>query len=152
MAYLVPRKTPSKLTPISQRHSSSNVFSMFFHNITPALLTRISSLPNRSTVVRMTSPQSASRVTSCFTKIASPPPLFISSATFLPFTSWVSLIVTFAPSLAIERAMALPMAPPAPVTIATLPRTRFITSSYRRFEKIEFESFGPKRVGRLQKT
>src|SRR5712692_3237225 len=101
--------------------SSSLVSSTDFVNMTPALLTRMSTRPKRSTVARTSSLTSPDDDTSARTESASPPPFLMEST-----TAWASrslptqLTVTFAPSAAKRSAMALPMPRDEPVTIPTL--------------------------------
>ena len=86
----------------------------------PALLTRISSFPNRSTVAAIALRQDSSLATSRWTKIASPPDLQISRATSRPNSSRKSPRTTFAPSWAKIRPSAAPIPRAPPLINATL--------------------------------
>src|SRR5216117_2872495 len=99
-ACFIPRKTPLAFT--SMRVSQAAELSVSGSNVPlmPALLTRTWSLPKLTTVVAMASRQSASRVTSSFTKHACAPVLAMSAATWDPSASRRSPTTTFAPSLA----------------------------------------------------
>ena len=88
---------------------------------TPALLCRMSSRPNASTVSAINRLTSSTSETSARTNAASPPAARIAAATAVPVSSLMSETTTRAPSSAIFVAVALPIPWPAPVTIATLP-------------------------------
>src|SRR5437867_2972926 len=120
-ACFIPRKTPLAFT--SMRVSQAAELSVSGSNVPlmPALLTRTWSLPKLTTVVAMASRQSASRVTSSFTKHACAPVLAMSAATWDPSASRRSPTTTFAPSLAkiVASLRPIPLAPP--VMSATFP-------------------------------
>src|SRR5882762_8651459 len=85
----------------------------------PALLTRMSMLPNAATAVAMQAPTCVSSVTSMATPMALPVPPSSDAATSAP--AWLrSPMTTLAPSRAKVRAISLPMPLAAPVTTATL--------------------------------
>src|SRR5262245_10808022 len=117
----MPRKTPLAFTfrSLSQADglsvSGSNV------PLIPALLTRMSSLPNADTVVLTAASQSGSLVTSSFTNRAWPPAATIFSTTCRASNSRTSATTTWAPSRAkiVASLCPIPLAPP--VTIATFP-------------------------------
>ena len=67
MAYLVPRKTPVALTSIMRRQPSVSIGSDTEVLLSPALFTRVSSLPKRDTAACTTWRQSSSLVTSVCT-------------------------------------------------------------------------------------
>ena len=131
MAALVPRKTPLPLTSMMRSHSSSVQSSTMPLPTMPALLTRMSSLPNLETAVATASRQSASLVTSSRTKTQSPPASLISASVRRPSSSRISPMTTFAPSRASILASAAPMPLAPPLTSATLPSTRGIVPLQR---------------------
>src|SRR5829696_2422650 len=102
-------------------HWSERLLPTVESNMTPALLTRMSMLPNSSTALRTRSWACCSSVTSHSTAIASPP----SRDTLSTSSSRRSLrrapATTVAPSVASARTVASPMPLEAPVTTATLP-------------------------------
>src|SRR3989442_3558116 len=120
-ACFIPRKTPLAFT--SMRVSQAAELSVSGSNVPlmPALLTRTWSLPKLTTVVAMAARQSASRVTSRFTKHASPPVLAMSAATWDPSASRRSPTTTFAPSLAKIVASLRPIPLARPAIIPTFP-------------------------------
>src|SRR6516165_1103644 len=87
----------------------------------PALLTRISSRPNRSIVVAIPASTAASSLTSMATPVAVPPARLISAAAASADRDCRSAITTVAPSVAKRHAISLPMPLAAPVMMATLP-------------------------------
>src|SRR6516165_4642997 len=87
----------------------------------PALLTRISSRPNRSIVVAIPASTAASSLTSMATPVAVPPARLISAAAASADGDCRSAITTFAPSVEKRHAISLPMPLAAPVMMATLP-------------------------------
>src|SRR5438445_1781551 len=115
---------------IVRSQSSSVVSSTGFVNITPALLTRMSTRPKRSSVARTSPLTSALEETSARTERASPPSCLIESTTACASRSLpTQLTVTFAPSEAKRSAIAFPIPRDAPVTIATLPSSLFSLTS-----------------------
>src|SRR5487761_293059 len=119
---------------IVRSHSSSVVSSTDLVNMTPALLTRMSTRPNLSRVARTRPLTSDDIDTSARIESPSPPLLLIEST-----TAWASrslptqLTVTFAPSAAKRSAIALPIPREEPVTIATLPSSLFSVISTPSF-------------------
>ncbi len=95
--------------------------------LSPALFTRMSSLPKRAMVVWTTWRQSSSLVTSVRTNRASPPAAVISAARRVPSSSRRSAMTTLAPSRANNRASSAPMPCAAPLMMATLPATRILS-------------------------
>src|SRR5437870_2672997 len=95
----------------------------------PALLTRMSILPNvsrtRSTIVLT----SAELVTSVFMARTLRPSPLTSPATFSAFSTWMSGMAISAPSRASASAMPRPIPLPPPVTTATLPSSRMKSPS-----------------------
>ena len=120
MACLQPRNTPSLLTALILRQLAMSVSTMVPRAIMPALLTRISRRPKRSTVAAITAFQLSSSVTSRRMNTAASP---MAAATAWPSFSLRSATTTLAPSRASNIASALPMPLAAPVMIATLPAT-----------------------------
>src|SRR2546425_3646818 len=120
-ACFIPRKTPLAFT--SMRVPQAAELSVSGSNVPlmPALLTRTWSLPKPPTVGAMAPRQSASRVTSSFTKHACAPVLAMSAATWDPSASRRSPTTTFAPSLAKIVASLRPMPLAPPVMSATFP-------------------------------
>jgi len=94
----------------------------------PALLTRMSSLPNAATAACTAACQSLSLVTSILTKRAWPPALVMWSTTSRPSASSRSATTTFAPSCAKIVASLRPMPLAPPVMSATLPASLMVTS------------------------
>src|SRR5262245_15590009 len=131
MAARVPRNTPLAFTSITWFHSLTVVSSMRLPPPTPALLTRMSSLPKRSIVRDTARSQSPSSVTSSRTKRASPPCALISAATACPSASRMSPMTTRAPSRANSRASLAPMPRAPPLMSATFPASLMVTSLSR---------------------
>ena len=131
MAALVPRKTPLALMSITRSHSSTVVSSRVPLDSTPALFTRISSLPKRLTAVATASCHAASLVTSSGTKTHSPPDSLISASVRRPSYSRMSPMTTLAPSLANNFASAAPIPLAPPLISATLFSSRMFLSSDR---------------------
>ena len=130
MACLQPNKTPSTLTLLMACTSSSDRSSGLCGAPVPrmpALLTRMSTLPKRSTVSFMTASHSFSSVTSWPRNTALSP---ISSATPRPAFALTSVTTTVAPSAANFLAVAFPIPNPPPVTIATLSARRAMILSF----------------------
>src|SRR5215470_6538508 len=131
-ACFMPRKTPLAFTFRSV--SQADVLSVSGSNVPlmPALLTRMSSLPNADTVVLTAASQSGSLVTSSFTNRAWPPAAAILSATCRASSSSTSATTTFAPSRAkiVASLCPIPLAPP--VTIATFPASLIAFSLHER--------------------
>src|SRR5919108_6624187 len=127
MATLVPRKTPLALTSMTRSHSSTAVSSTRPRPLIPALLTRISSLPNRWTVASTALCQSASRVTSRRTNSTSAPVALSSASNLRPSSSSTSPMVTLAPSLANKWASPAPMPRAPPLIRAIFPWSRIVS-------------------------
>ena len=99
-AHFVPRNTPVEFTDIVRSQSSRVSSSSGCLNETPALFTRMSSLPNLRSAASTADFQSRSLVTSRWTYIAVPPLEMISASTLRPFSSRMSPNTTEQPSLA----------------------------------------------------
>src|SRR5215813_6140211 len=129
-ACFMPRKTPLAFTFRSV--SQADVLSVSGSKVPlmPALLTRMSSLPNADTVVLTAASQSGSFVTSSFTNRAWPPDAAIFSTTWRASNSRTSATTTLAPSRAKIVASLCPMPLAPPVTIATFP-VSLIAISFR---------------------
>src|SRR5919197_1208641 len=95
----------------------------------PALFTRMSMRPNTSRVRSTISFTSALLVTSHFMASTRRPSALTSSAVFSALSTWMSGMAMSAPSFAIVRTMPRPMPLPPPVTIATLPARRAMSTS-----------------------
>ena len=121
MTVFAPRNVPLTLMSITSSQISSVVSSKPCVLKIAALLTRMSTLPKRSTAALTALCQLDSSVTSRVTNRASPPDSPISETTFMPSSSSRSPITTFAPSRANMRASAAPMPREPPLIIATLP-------------------------------
>ena len=121
MAVLVPRKTPLAFTSITRSQSAAVVFSTKPAAPMPALLTKMSSLPKRATVVLMASAHESSFVTSKWRYRASPPRSLISASTWRPSASRTSPMTTLAPSWEKRRASSAPMPLAPPLMNATFP-------------------------------
>ena len=132
---LQPKNIDFKLTSMVLSHSSSEVSSIGLIIAIPALLTRISIFLYLSKVLLLTSAQPSGEVTSCSIKKASPFELKISSSTFFPPSTSISVRITFAPSLAKAIDIDLPRlgldAPP--VTTAILLSNLPIIFPYIKF-------------------
>src|SRR6266849_1129362 len=120
------RKTDFVLTVKVRSQSSSLLFvnGMPGGPAAPALLTRMSILPNVSRVRSTIVLTSAALVTSVFMARTLRPSPLTSPATFSAFSTWMSGIATSAPSRAIASTMPRPIPLPPPVTTATLPSSR----------------------------
>src|SRR5215469_15729368 len=106
--------------------------------VVPALLTMTSMRPCASSVRRTSAATSASTDTSPVRNDATPPAARISCATRSPFSAWMSLTTTVAPSDAKRLAMPSPNPEPAPVTIAILRSSRRLPmAQYDRLERGE---------------
>src|SRR6516162_8493638 len=117
----VVRKAPSKWIASIFFQSLNGNSSIGYTIWMPALLTRISSRPNRSTVVAIPASTAASSLTSIATPTAVPPARLIWVAVASADCNCRSAIATFAPSVPKRLAISLPMPLAAPVMIATLP-------------------------------
>src|SRR5881296_594552 len=125
------RKTDLVLTVKVRSQSSSVLFvnGMPGGPAAPALLTRMSILPNVSRVRSTIVLTSAALVTSVFMARTLRPSPLTSPATFSAFSTWMSGIATSAPSRAIASTMPRPIPLPPPVTTATLPSSRMKSPS-----------------------
>src|SRR5713101_207129 len=125
------RKTDFVLTVKVRSQSSSVLFvnGMPGGPAAPALLTRMSILPNVSRVRSTIVLTSAALVTSVFMARTLRPSPLTSPATFSAFSTWMSGIATSAPSRAIASTMPRPIPLPPPVTTATLPSSRMKSPS-----------------------
>src|SRR5271157_5885193 len=127
IACLVQKKTPFTLMPRTLSHSSSVISWVgLFTPAIPALFTSTSSLPKPVCTSANTVFTSFSSVTSRCRKSALPPLLRISSTSFFPFASEMSVTTAMAPSFASKRQAARPIPWAPPVTMATLSFTLFI--------------------------
>src|SRR5438309_8189146 len=120
------RKTDFVLTAKVRSQSSSVLFVNGIPGgpAAPALLTRMSILPNDSRVRSTIVLTSAALVTSVFIARTLRPSPLTSPATFSAFSTWMSGIAMSAPSRASASTMPRPMPLPPPVTTATLPASR----------------------------
>ena len=120
------RKTDFVLTAkvLSQSSSVLLVNGMPGGAAIPALLTRMSILPNTSRVRSTIIFTSAELVTSLFIANDLRPRPFTTSAVFSALRTWISGIATSAPSRAMAITMPRPMPLPPPVTTATFPASR----------------------------
>ena len=126
-------KSEDRLTSMMRRHSSTPTSSMSrWWAMIAALLWRKSTRPNAVSVLPTRSWTWGTSVTSADAKMASPPASAIMRTVSSPSASFRSTAATFAPRSAKSNAEARPMPPAAPVTMATLPSTRFIAGLYRR--------------------
>src|SRR5499425_2792877 len=125
------RKTDFVLTAKVRSQSSSVLFVNGIPGgpAAPALLTRMSILPNASRVRSTIVLTSAALVTSVFMATTFRPSPLTSPATFSAFSTWMSGMATSAPSRASASTMPRPMPLPPPVTTATLPASRMETPS-----------------------
>ncbi len=121
MAYLLIKKIDLTLTAITRSHSSSVVSNTVARRIIPALLNRMSSPSNSSTVSRTARRQSAAWLTSQRIKMACPPSSLIVWTTLSPPTSSRSAMATAAPSRANRVAVARPIPDAPPVISARFP-------------------------------
>src|SRR5438552_6295498 len=115
-------------TPTTASKSSSLIFTRVRSRMMPALLTRMSILPNSSTAVLMMPSAASKSLTESYDGTAAPPSDSISLHTCAAGSSSVprpsrltptSFTTTLAPSRARHRAMSRPMPRPDPVTTAT---------------------------------
>src|SRR5262245_46205313 len=125
------RKTDLVLTANVRSQSSSVLLvkGMPGGPAAPALLTRMSILPNASRVRSTIVLTSAALVTSVFMATTLRPSPLTSPATFSALSTWMSGIATSAPSRASASTMPRPIPLPPPVTTATLPASRMETPS-----------------------
>src|SRR5215831_2193751 len=125
------RKTDLVLTAKVRSQSSSVLFvnGMPGGPAAPALLTRMSILPNDSRVRSTIVLTSAALVTSVFMATTLRPSPLTSPATFSALSTWMSGIAISAPSRASASTMPRPIPLPPPVTTATLPASRMETPS-----------------------
>ena len=96
---------------------------------TPALFTRMSSLPKVSSALPTMRSISTCRVTSHSRARARRPSPFTSSATWAALAAWMSGMMMSAPSRAMQWTIPRPIPLPPPVTIATLSASRMRDSS-----------------------
>jgi len=94
---------------------------MSVSRVTPALLTRISSRPNRSTTASTVFCTLSPLFTSHDQASASPPAALIASTVDASFSAFRATQATFAPAAPSRSAIARPMPCEAPVTSATCP-------------------------------
>src|SRR5215467_1018053 len=115
------RTTPSRLTAMTARHSSSLMRVKYAFEGMPALLTRMQIGPNAASVCSTPSATDARSVTSMATAAASPPSALISAASRCNASMLRAANATLAPAPASTRAKWRPKPDEAPVTRATLP-------------------------------
>ena len=115
------RNTPSRLTDITERHSSSLVLVKKAPEGMPALLTRMVIGPSAASAPATAAATEARSVTSMASAAASPPPARISAAIFSSASSRRAARATLAPASASTRAKWRPKPEEAPVTSAALP-------------------------------
>ena len=96
----------------------------------PAAVARMSALPNSSTTEAKQLRTASKSLTSQTKAFAAPPAFTISSATLPAVSAEKSTTATFAPPAARRFAIAPPIFPPAPVTIAVM-FSNFIASSVK---------------------
>src|SRR5262244_3528433 len=125
------RKTDLVLTAKVRSQSSSVLFVNGIPGgpAAPALLTRMSILPNDSRVRSTIVLTSAALVTSVFMATTLRPSPLTSPATFSALRTWLSGMAISAPSRASASTMPRPIPLPPPVTTATLPASRMETPS-----------------------
>src|SRR5579872_2656967 len=126
---LLQRNVPFTLMDMIQSHCSSLTFRMPPGTCTPALFTRMSTLPNFAVHSLSVFSISSAREMSIERGRQFPPASLIKSAVTLTFSRFRPTATTAAPSAAKERAMPLPRPDPAPVTSATRPLSTLPTSS-----------------------
>src|SRR5215469_18321448 len=115
------RNAPLRWTFITVSQSSSLILKSRLSRSTPALFTRMSSRPNRSTPCATAASTASWLDTSQETASACEPACSIWAATCLQFSRSTSARITCAPSSAKRRAVAAPIPLPAPVIKATRP-------------------------------
>ena len=115
------RNTPSRLTAITARHSSSVVLVKKAPEGTPALLTRMVIGPSAASASAKACATEARSVTSMATAAAWPPLPRISAASCSSTSSRRAASATLAPAPASTRAKCRPKPEEAPVTSAVLP-------------------------------
>ena len=121
---------PLRFVAITRSNSSSFIFMMRLSLVTPALFTRISTLPNASAACLKRFSQSSGTVTFAANAAALTPCSSISltvssAASFIA----ISQITTFAPSDASFTLIALPIPRAPPVTIAVFPSKFLLIST-----------------------
>src|SRR5215207_1968985 len=104
-----------------RRHSSESPFPTVERSMTPALFTRMSTLPNASRALLIKPCAWLSSVTSQTAASTRPPSSCICSTSPASRSSLLAATTPAAPSLASASAVASPMPLEAPVTTATLP-------------------------------
>src|SRR6266852_5409988 len=114
------KKIDFTLTVITRSQSSSLRSRTVARRMMPALLNRMSILPNSRSVRSTTRRQSPARVISADSKHPRPPAFSISVAASCPVFAFTSAITISAPSLANNNAVARPIPEAPPVMIATL--------------------------------
>ena len=143
--YLHPNATPFTLIASVRSQTAASVESTepSLPSMTPALLYRTSSLPNRATAASTIASASASLETSAWTYAASPPSEEISAATESPVSSATSVSTTLAPSDAnsLDATMPMPLAPP--VISATFPSRRIRSPSRESTDCRSAEGYKP---------
>ena len=139
MADLVPRNTPLALMSMIRSQPSTVVSSTRPPALLtpplpiPALLTRMSNLPNWETAAATALAQADSLVTSTLRNRASPPASPIWASTWRPSSSKTSPKTTLAPSRAKRLTSAAPMPLAPPLISATFPSSRpMVISLYRQ--------------------
>ena len=131
-ACLTNQKAPNRSTRMTPSRSCSSCASIGLKIIVPALLTMTSSRPHRSNAASTTRCTSPSLATSQRSASASTPASRSVFSAASPRASSNSAMTTRAPFVAERRAVARPMPPPAPVTMATLSLKRMAFSALMR--------------------
>ena len=121
---LDPEKRPLTFTANMASKDSTGISSMFFRMLMPALLTRMSRRPVRSSTAESAAFQLSSEVTSSGRKTAP-----MDAAVFSPSARFTSHTNTEAPSSRNLRAVSAPSPPAAPVIRAVLPERRIALTS-----------------------
>ena len=122
---LIPRNGPLTFTAIMASKDSTGISSMFFLMLMPALFTRMSRRPVRSSTAESAAFQLSSEVTSSGMKTAP-----MDAAVFSPSAQFVSHTNTEAPSSRNLRAISAPIPIAAPVIRAVLPERRIALISF----------------------
>ncbi len=112
--------TPVKLTSITSCHCSLVIFFKEESLVIPALLTKMSILPYASIASLVAFSTSENIAVFTLLNSALPPLAIISFLVDSPFSSFISQMITTAPSSANFRAPALPIPSAPPVIMAIL--------------------------------
>src|SRR5581483_4643774 len=137
------RNTPSRLTDITLRHSSSLVRVKKAPDGMPALLTRMVMGPSADSAWPTARSTEARSVTSMATAAASPPPWRISASSRRSTSIRRAASATLAPASASTRAKWRPNPEEAPVTSAVLPASEKMS---RRAARLLFSGIDPRHL------